>query len=71
LNLVTVYPDPKTEPRRPQSSNGTPFVRSKVTLAQCEDFTRFFYEVFEVFAVQFSSWAKYLLNLPKDRPRAQ
>jgi hypothetical protein len=38
------------------------FGRGKVTLAQCEDFTRFSFEVFEIFAVQFSSWAKHLLG---------
>jgi hypothetical protein len=44
------------------------FGRGKEALAQCEEFTRFFFEVFEVFAVQFSSWAKHLpfLHLPES-----
>jgi hypothetical protein len=36
------------------------FGRGKVAWAQREEFTRLFFEVFEVFAVQFSSWAKQL-----------
>jgi hypothetical protein len=36
------------------------FGRDKGALAQYEEFTRFFFEVFEVFAVQISSWPKHL-----------
>jgi hypothetical protein len=65
--MLIVYPDPKNEPRRPQRpqrSDGIPFRRGKVTMARCEEFTRFVFGVFEVFAVQFSSWAE---NLPAVR----